>query len=378
MFFFFISFLSFLLFLSKSLSLQPLPPWASEVRLLPLPACRELLGCLSRWLVDSRQVAAAVFALLPVMTHRKRSSHRVENVDSRGEMSILDLPELTLEIILGRLSPAGLCNLAAVCNSLRERCRSDHLWRRHMEEKWGSLMGPAAQRGWKSFVSSCEDNLAPVGAGYRREWLRVLSCVWPLSWLTSKFGAAAETKPWLPDNSIMSWYLAIETGFFRFPAQVFNRENGHVGFMLSCYDAELSYDSRTDTFTARLRAPPVESSAHDLHVSDCLADLRPGDHVEIQWRRNKEFPYGWWYGVVGHLGSCGGNELHCRCHRSDAVALEFNQYTEGSRWRRAILSRKDHREEGNEAEGFYGGVRKLRRDDEIAAWRRLWPTGVLD
>ncbi|CAA6654426.1 unnamed protein product [Spirodela intermedia] len=243
----------------------------------------------------------------------------------------------------------------------------------------GSLMGPAAQRGWKSFVSSCEDNLAPVGAGYRREWLRVLSCVWPLSWLTSKFGAAAETKPWLPDNSIMSWYLAIETGFFRFPAQVFNRENGHVGFMLSCYDAELSYDSRTDTFTEgvpweRLRAPPVESSAHDLHVSDCLADLRPGTML----RSSGEGTRSWWYGVVGHLGSCGGNELHCRCHRSDAVALEFNQYTEGSRWRRAILSRKDHREEGNEAEGFYGGVRKLRRDDEIAAWRRLWPTGVLD
>lgn len=28
-------------------------------------------------------------------------------------------------------------------------------------------------------------------------------------------------------------------------------QNGHVGFMLSCYDAELSYDSRTDTFQAR-------------------------------------------------------------------------------------------------------------------------------
>lgn len=81
--------------------------------------------------------------------------------------------------------------------------------------------------------------------------------------------------------------------------------------MLSCYDAELSYDSRTDAFTARypphgrrtmvveegvpwerLRASPVETSAHELHLSDCLADLRPGDHVEIQWRRNKEFPYG--------------------------------------------------------------------------------------
>ena len=28
-------------------------------------------------------------------------------------------------------------------------------------------------------------------------------------------------------------------------------QNGHVGFMLSCYDAQLCYDSSTDTFEAR-------------------------------------------------------------------------------------------------------------------------------
>lgn len=38
--------------------------------------------------------------------------------------------------------------------------------------------------------------------------------------------------------------------------------------------------------------PPIDSCSHVIHISDCLDDLRPGDHVEIQWRRNKEFPYG--------------------------------------------------------------------------------------
>lgn len=42
----------------------------------------------------------------------------------------------------------------------------------------------------------------------------------------------------------------------------------------------------------RLRAAPVDTPSHKLHVSDCLHDLKPGDHIEIQWRRNKEFPYG--------------------------------------------------------------------------------------
>lgn len=42
----------------------------------------------------------------------------------------------------------------------------------------------------------------------------------------------------------------------------------------------------------RLRASPVDTPPHVLHISDCLNNLRPGDHIEIQWRRNKEFPYG--------------------------------------------------------------------------------------
>lgn len=63
---------------------------------------------------------------------------------------------------------------------------------------------------------------------------------------------------------------------------------------------------------------------------------------------------------------------------ADTVVLEFNQYTPGSRWRHAIVSRKDHREEGNEADGFYGGIRKLNKEEEISTWKKLWPTETLD
>jgi hypothetical protein len=43
---------------------------------------------------------------------------------------------------------------------------------------------------------------------------------------------------------------------------------------------------------SRIRAPPVSTPPHDLHACDCLEDLRPSDHFEIQWRKNKDFPYG--------------------------------------------------------------------------------------
>ena len=32
---------------------------------------------------------------------------------------------------------------------------------------------------------------------------------------------------------------------------------------------------------------------------------------------------GWWYGVVGHLESCDGNETYCRCHNSGKWIWEF-------------------------------------------------------
>ncbi len=63
---------------------------------------------------------------------------------------------------------------------------------------------------------------------------------------------------------------------------------------------------------------------------------------------------------------------------AETVWLEFNQYTLGSRWRWAAIDRKNHREEGNEADGFYGGIRKLRTKEEICIWERMWPSETLE
>ncbi|XP_058078852.1 F-box protein At2g32560-like [Magnolia sinica] len=388
MLFFVLSSLSFLILLSKSLSPKPLPSWVHEVRLLLSLFWREL-ACL---LVFGDSVARTSTE----MSSKKRSLVKVENVEESDELSILDLPELALECILGKLPPSGLCSMAGVCSSLRERCRSNYLWERHMKKKWGQVIGRAAYREWQWFIAS-RGELGVLDGGKSKGWLGSFSCMWPISWLRSKINGVSKPTSSFPVDSIMSWYLSLESGKFWFPAQVYNREHGHVGFMLSCYDAELSYDCRTDTFHARypphgrrtmvieegvqwerIRPPPVDTPAHNLHISDCLSDLRPGDHIEIQWRRNKEFPYGWWYGVVGHLESCDGNEHLCRCHNSDTVMLEFNQYTHGSRWRRTAINRKDHREEGNESVGFYAGIRKLQSKEEISMWKRLWPKEVLE
>nr|CAD1829569.1 unnamed protein product [Ananas comosus var. bracteatus] len=298
-----------------------------------------------------------------------RCVQRVENVAEVGvESSILDLPELALECVLEKLPPAALCSMAGVCRNFKER---------------------------KNYLQGVERRLKP------KSLIESISCIWPLSWIKPLLDSSSSDRPAAtnpsPIDSIMFWYLALESGKLWFPAQVYNRENGHVGFVLSCYDAQLSYDRQTDTFYARypphgrkpvkmeegiewsrIRASPVDTSPHDLHVSDCLNDLRPGDHFEIQWRKSKEFPYGWWYGVVGHLESCDEREHHCCCHKDDTIILEFKQYAPGSKWRKKDISRKSHREKGEETDGFYGGIRKLQRKDEISIWKRFWPCEVLE
>ncbi|XP_044504552.1 F-box protein At2g32560-like [Mangifera indica] len=310
------------------------------------------------------------------------------------KLSLLELPELPLECILKKLSPAGLCSMAGVCSSLRDRCTSDHLWKRHMEQKWGKLIGDAAYREWQWHVVS-NKRASLQKQTKQKGFFTSLYNLLPFSWNRPKMEKNCEPRSSLPADSIMAWYVSLESGKFWFSAQVYNRENGHAGFLLSCYDAELSYDSRTNTFRARytnlgrrtneeniswnrLRAPPTDTPSNVLHISDCLDDLKPGDHIEIQWRRNKEFPYGWWYGVVGHLESCDRNGNHCHCHCSDMMVLEFNQYPAGSQWRQTMINRREHREVGNEINGFYGGIRKLYKEEEIAIWKSFWTAHALD
>ncbi|GMH08118.1 hypothetical protein Nepgr_009958 [Nepenthes gracilis] len=310
------------------------------------------------------------------------------------EMSLLDLPELAMECILERLSPAELCTMAGVCTYLRDRCRSDHLWEKHMKQKWGRVIGKTTYGAWQwHMAANKRRNL--LDARKHNALFGSISSIWPLRLVIPRCGDKSEFESSLPVDSIMALYLSLENGKFWFPAQVYNRENGHAGFMLSCYDAKLSYNSRTNTFQARysphgqhtteeniswdrLRAPPVDTPAYVLHGSDCLYDLKPGDHFEIQWRRNKDYPYGWWYGVVGHLESCDGHAYHCNCHNSEVVMLEFNQYAPDSRWRRTTINRKSHHEEGSEADGFYGGIRKLYEEEEISTWKGILPAKVLD
>lgn len=62
---------------------------------------------------------------------------------------LLKLPEPILDNILERLSPTELCSMSEVCFCLIRRCRSNRLWDKHIQFKWGRLLGDVAYREWQ-------------------------------------------------------------------------------------------------------------------------------------------------------------------------------------------------------------------------------------
>lgn len=223
---------SCLLFLSK--------PCARDMRLFLASISQQLALSLFGFLagyrllggVASRATPADAMPLMPSFK-RKRPAAKVESTDMTGEPSVLDLPELAIDCILAKLPPAELRNMAAVSRSMRERCRSDHLWESHMSNKWGSVLGTAARDEWRAYLSSstaagggASGYCGSAASGKHRRWLAALSCVCPVvSWMRPRAegGAGMSAGPVL-DDSIMSCYLHMESGKFWFPAQVYNRE----------------------------------------------------------------------------------------------------------------------------------------------------------
>jgi hypothetical protein len=233
--------LACLVFLSK--------PCAREMRLFLSTLCQELALALLGFLAGLRLLGgvgagAAAETTMPLMPSfkRKRAAAVEEGgggggggggEEAGGETSVLDLPELAIECILARLPPSELRNMAGVCRSMRERCRGDHLWERHMSEKWGGVLGHAAREEWRTYLASAADtggaaaSCSLAGGGRHRRWLAALSCVCPVvSWMRPRADGGSGGKSAGPvlDDSIMSWYLSMESGKFWFPAQVYNRE----------------------------------------------------------------------------------------------------------------------------------------------------------
>lgn len=212
---YFVTFISFVVFYKNSLHIKQLSTWACEMRLFSFNAS------------VLKNVRSLMFKSNMASKTKKNSFSKLNKDTTEkfgtNELSLLDLPDLALETILEKLDPADLSRTACVSTYLKDICLTDYLWKRHMKQKWGRVIGCAAQKELELHIASLKDFLD----GGEKRWLLwvYLSKLWHV--MMFKFGRSNEkrkcSRPF-DGYSIVSCFRALETGTFWFPAQVFNRE----------------------------------------------------------------------------------------------------------------------------------------------------------
>lgn len=146
-----------------------------------------------------------------------------------NKTSLLDLPEQILECILERLSPTDLCNMIRVCSFFRDMCNCCyHLWEKHLTQKWGKIIGDAAYRKWIGDLAYQEwqySHTERPNLSYWR-WKKGLfhspRNAPQFSAIKPKQKKRCNACSTLPASSVKALYLALESGKFWFPAQVYH------------------------------------------------------------------------------------------------------------------------------------------------------------
>lgn len=219
MLYFLISFVSFVI-LSKSFTNKPNSLEENEKKLVSTSFCWKLLSFVAFRL--RKRISFFHFSLN--MSLRKKvlvSKVKNEEEEEERKICLLDLPDLPLECILEHLSPDELCNVATVCKSLRDRCRSDYLWEKHLKRKWSRVFGDAAYRQRKLHVDASREKEKASFQHNQKKLLAFFHGFIPFLGSKSKSENGRISRT---DDSIASLYVALENGSFWFPAQVYNRE----------------------------------------------------------------------------------------------------------------------------------------------------------
>ncbi|WVY98097.1 hypothetical protein V8G54_030248 [Vigna mungo] len=159
-------------------------------------------------------------------------------------ISLLDLPESTLDFILKCLSPIDLCSMSKVCVFLKGKCESDEFWENHIKEKWGRVVGDAVYKEWKWHIAIAKDGVLLKNQHTDQTGsMGSFSGVWPNLCLASYLEDFKVLNGKKSNNFMMSLYFSLQTGSFWFPAQVYKD--------LVIYNALVSYHSQSNTFQAR-------------------------------------------------------------------------------------------------------------------------------
>lgn len=148
--------------------------------------------------------------------------------DMGSNISLLDLPESTLDFILKRLSPTELFIMSEVCTYLRDRCQSDHLWEEHIKNKWDRVVGHVVNKEWQWHIAATQEGSLLNQRTYHNGSLGSFTGTWPNLYLGSYLEDCRLLNGQRSNKFMMTLYFALESGRFWFPAQIYKVKPGNI------------------------------------------------------------------------------------------------------------------------------------------------------
>lgn len=144
----------------------------------------------------------------------------------KSEACLLKLPEPILDKILERLSPNELRIMSEVCTFLMCRCRSNRLWDKHIQRRWGTILGDAAYKEWQFHtmrIMNKEQSLSLLlQMNPSNGLLGSFVGDWPSLCLSSFLENPKDLTSLLWSNYIsLALYISLQSGRFWIPVQVY-------------------------------------------------------------------------------------------------------------------------------------------------------------
>jgi len=157
---------------------------------------------------------------LTIMTQEKNLIPKLEKQED-CKVSLLDLPGWALDYILEYLSPLDLCKVAQVGSCLRNRCKNDYLWEKQVNQRWGKLLGDIAYHEWQWHTAKMVNEEILLLQQNQSGSCGTFSGVWPSLRLHSYLENFRDMISLVRNCPKMTLFIALETGQFWFPAQVY-------------------------------------------------------------------------------------------------------------------------------------------------------------
>lgn len=233
-------------------------------------------------------------------------------------MNLVGLPNEVLSHLILWLDVPDILNCRLVCKRLQSICDDNEIW----FEKFKRFF---------PFYTVPENSLSSYNYRdlFRKVYLGLLS-------LSVQIINVVEGREMSAYNCIVK-YDCVEDSY------------GYEMAIQRVFDVEIYLNDKVDIGKLRPIPPEVaELSQYEAFECPYMDEIKVGDEIEVQWRHDRNEPFGWWRGFVDEI-------------REHGFIIHFPQYPRYSHWY-SLFAPKDISSNLSATEdniGLVGGIRKV-------------------